>query len=52
VTRLRAGQPEFDSRRARGSFLFAIPSRQALGSTQPPIEWIPGGFLGDKAAGA
>jgi hypothetical protein len=32
-----------------------IPSRRALGSTQPPIHWVSGGggsFPGDKVAGA
>ena len=27
-------------------------SKIALGFTQPPIRWVPGLFLGDKAAGA
>jgi hypothetical protein len=27
-------------------------SRRALGSTQPPIQWVSGHFLGGKAAGA
>jgi hypothetical protein len=52
---LRAGRP-----RGRSSspgrvknFHFSMSSRPALGSTQPPIEWVPGGsFPGGKAAGA
>jgi hypothetical protein len=32
----------FDSLRALGIFLFTAASRTALGSTQPPIQWVPG----------
>jgi hypothetical protein len=30
----------FDSRRGLGIFLLDIESRTALGSTQPPIQWV------------
>jgi hypothetical protein len=40
VTRLRAGQPGFDSWQEQGCFLLATASRPALGTTQPPIQWI------------
>jgi hypothetical protein len=32
----------FDFRRGLGIFLFTTESRTPLGSTQPPIEWVPG----------
>jgi hypothetical protein len=31
----------FDSRRGLRIFLFIVASRTALGSTQPPIQWVP-----------
>jgi hypothetical protein len=35
------------------NFLFSTSSRSGLGSTQPPIKWVPGGsFLGGKATEA
>jgi len=44
VTRLRAGRPDFDTRQGLGLFLFATASRSALGTTQPPSNWILGLF--------
>jgi hypothetical protein len=39
----------FDSRRELGIFLFTTASRTALGSTQRPIQWVPGALsLGVK----
>jgi hypothetical protein len=43
----------FDSRRGLGIFLFTTASRAALGSTQPPIQWVPGVLtLGVKRQGS
>jgi hypothetical protein len=36
-----AGQPGFDSRHGQEIFLHSIESRPALGSTQPPTQWVP-----------
>jgi hypothetical protein len=41
VTKLRTGRPGFDFRQGQGSFLYTTASRSALGSNQPPIEWVP-----------
>jgi hypothetical protein len=41
VTRLRAGQPRFDSRQGLGIFIFATASGPGLGPTQPSIQWVP-----------
>lgn len=32
--------------------ILSIAFAPALGSTQPPIQWIPVSFLGDRATGA
>jgi hypothetical protein len=34
----------FDPRRGLGIFLFTTASRTALGPTQTPIQWVPGGL--------
>ena len=49
VTRYGVGSPGIVSRWRRG---FPHPSRPAPGSTQPPIQWIPGIFPGFKTAEA
>jgi hypothetical protein len=33
------------------NFHFSMSSRQALGSTQPSIQWVPAAFPGGKEAG-
>jgi hypothetical protein len=38
----RDGRTGFDSRQRQEIFLFSRASRTALGSTQPPIQWVPG----------
>jgi hypothetical protein len=49
ATRYGLDGPGIESRWGRD---FPHPSRQALGPTQPPTQWVPGLFPGDKAAGA
>jgi hypothetical protein len=39
---LRAGQQGFDSRQEQEIFLYFTASRQALGSTHPPIRQVQG----------
>jgi hypothetical protein len=42
----------FESREGLGIFLFTTASRLALGTTQPPIQWVPGALsLGVKRPG-
>ena len=48
ATRYGLDDPWIESRRGRD---FLLPSRPALGSTQPPIQWIPNAFPGGKTAG-
>jgi hypothetical protein len=42
ATGLRAGRPGFDSRQLQGTFLSSIVFKLALGTTQPPDQWIMG----------
>jgi hypothetical protein len=52
---LRAGRPRSRSLSPGGGkkFLFSASSRLAMGSTLPPIQWVPAAFsLGCKTAGA
>jgi hypothetical protein len=53
VSRLRAGLPGFDSRHGQALFILATTFRPPLGTTQIPIQWIPGHSLpGNKASRA
>jgi hypothetical protein len=49
ATRYGLEGPGIESRWGRD---FPHPSRPALGSTQPPVKWVPVLFAGGKAAGA
>jgi hypothetical protein len=42
IQTLRAGRSGVRSRQWLGIFLFTTVSRQALGPTQSPIQWVPG----------
>jgi hypothetical protein len=42
VERLGYAVLGFDSRQRMGILLFTTVSRPTLGSTQPPIQWVPG----------
>ena len=48
ATRFGLEGPEIESRWRRD---FLHPSRPALGHIQPPVQWVPALFPGDKAAG-
>jgi hypothetical protein len=37
----QAGQLGFDSQQGQEIFLFSVMSGPALGTTQPPIQWVP-----------
>jgi hypothetical protein len=52
ATNWTIGVLRFDSRRGLGIFLFTTAFRTGLGSTQPPIQWVPGALsLGVKRPG-
>jgi len=40
VIRLQAGWPRCESQQRQAIFLFSRISRQAVGCTQPPIQWV------------
>jgi hypothetical protein len=42
----------FEFQQGKENFLFYETSRPAVGSTPPPIQWVPGYFAGGKATGA
>jgi hypothetical protein len=39
---LWSGRPVFDSRQGQDILLYFAASRQALSSTQPPVQWVSG----------
>ena len=39
--------PNFESQEEAEIFLSSRTSKLALGSTQPPIQWVPGYFTGE-----
>jgi hypothetical protein len=39
---------QFDFRQVKDISFFSIKSRPALGSTQPPLQWVPGGVSQER----
>ena len=44
MTWMRAGRSAFHFWQVQEIYLYSETSRQALGSTQPPVKWVPAAF--------